>query len=822
LFKNYFRLFIHRIVHEDHRMFISKRTAIDSSGRIGYFYDACRDEIVFPLESSLQIHPEKIQETRKCELIHCRREKYPNLLKTIDIDDASRLGLLLNLKEKKGIGRVLDYNLDKNKYTRILRYTYIKSTQKLSNDPRDVKKLIMQPKKERKATHFITQIDFGIDVAVILQLPIDENDRGVIDDVLNHIRDILLHDGDISSLTSKDIGILNKILNTKVYSNTNEISQYMSLLNVCKYIQRNKNISEHQPIVYYLRSINWLYPDYAAKDIKFTPLDEKFSNNIEDHIIRATGDIDRFTKDVKEELPKLTRQNLKNHMTEAQKQLCRLKQIFGEEIQQLMKLVVEVRSGHLPISSIKEIMDGKEPNTTKYASENLRCLIEDIKRKGDFINGLESEGFRYINVTDYNISSTDNRRSIERLLITDVEFDRILCSNDTLCKDYLLHFNQYKTQMIEERKYNPHLCLSYADFTYCPYNLQYILRLPLSIYETENNLSSKAFKPQIQSTQTQTTNRQDRHDISQTTSLSHNHSSKETDNSVKRPVSFPDDTSKRSKKSETKREQHSEDKSINIVLFGETGVGKSTFINAFANYLKFDTLKQAEKGTPIVLIPVSFLITTGDNFDEHTVNFGNADKSNNENFEHPGQSVTQQCRSYEFTVKQKIRIIDTPGFGDTRGIEQDERNMKHITEYLKTLKNIDIICFLLKPDVARLNMFFRTCILQLFSLFGSNIGDRMVFCFTNSRSTFYAPGNTGPLLREMLSTLPNNTVSFKKENAFCFDNESFRYLVALQNGISFSELDRKEYEKSWSTSVVQSKRFIDYIMLKTPQKHNQQ
>ena len=173
-------------------------------------------------------------------------------------------------------------------------------------------------------------------------------------------------------------------------------------------------------------------------------------------------------------------------------------------------------------------------------------------------------------------------------------------------------------------------------------------------------------------------------------------------------------------------------------------------------------------------------------------------------------------------MKQKIRIIDTPGFGDTRGIEQDERNMKHITEYLKTLKNIDIICFLLKPDVARLNMFFRTCILQLFSLFGSNIGDRMVFCFTNSRSTFYAPGNTGPLLRKMLNTLPNNTVSFKKENAFCFDSESFRYLVALQNGISFSELDRKEYEKSWSTSVVQSKRFIDYIMLKTPQKHNQQ
>ena len=256
-------------------------------------------------------------------------------------------------------------------------------------------------------------------------------------------------------------------------------------------------------------------------------------------------------------------------------------------------------------------------------------------------------------------------------------------------------------------------------------------------------------------------------------------------------------------------------KVINILLLGESGVGKSTFINAFINYLVFQTLKQAESATPVVLIPVSFLITTGHNFEEHTVKFGDIDSFNNEDFDHPGQSVTQQCRSYLFRIdphKQvKCRIIDTPGFGDTRGINQDDLNMQHILEYISQYDHFDAVCFLLKPNASQINSFFRVCLTQLLDLLGPRIRDNIIFCFTSARSTFYTPGDTAPLLKTILHSLPTKDVPFRKYNTFCFDNESFRYLVALQNSIRFDDQDRQEYEMSWVKSVDESKRLYRYI-----------
>ncbi|CAG8810303.1 5023_t:CDS:2, partial [Dentiscutata erythropus] len=211
-------------------------------------------------------------------------------------------------------------------------------------------------------------------------------------------------------------------------------------------------------------------------------------------------------------------------------------------------------------------------------------------------------------------------------------------------------------------------------------------------------------------------------------------------------------------------------KEVNILLLGETGVGKSTFINALYNYLRFDTLDDALCGHMEILIPSKFTVTD-DNYDLKTIKLGD---DSNENLENVGMSATQTCREYQFELGDVIiRFIDSPGIGDTRGVDKDKENLENILKFISNYEYLNGIC------------------------------------------------DTLPALKEQLHRLEQRSgveIKTNKETMYCFDNESFRFLAASKNGVNFGEMDKTSFTESWKRSVAESVRLLQYLGFRDPHK----
>ena len=144
---------------------------------------------------------------------------------------------------------------------------------------------------------------------------------------------------------------------------------------------------------------------------------------------------------------------------------------------------------------------------------------------------------------------------------------------------------------------------------------------------------------------------------------------------------------------------------------------------------------------------------TDDEGEETVIAFG--EDSNEELIE--GQSATQFPREYTFeTETRRYNLIDTPGIGHS--IEKDKENFDNILAFLTCYEKINAVVVLLKPNNAILNVALKFCVLELLAHLHKSLESNIIFAFTNSRGTFYRPGDTLPALKRLL-----------KENNVCSD-----------------------------------------------------
>lgn len=177
-------------------------------------------------------------------------------------------------------------------------------------------------------------------------------------------------------------------------------------------------------------------------------------------------------------------------------------------------------------------------------------------------------------------------------------------------------------------------------------------------------------------------------------------------------------------------------KDYNLLLLGETGVGKSTLINSLFYYLNFGSLDEAMQKDLKCIVPTKF------QFMGQEITGGKEDP--NENLKNDGGSATQYPNSHVFTFggNKLLRIIDTPGIGDTRGLDKDRKNIDNILKYISNFDHLNGICIMLKPNNSRLNISLRYCMKELLTHLHKEARNNILFLYTNSRGTFYQPGNS--------------------------------------------------------------------------------
>ncbi|XP_077772721.1 uncharacterized protein LOC144324967 [Podarcis muralis] len=219
-----------------------------------------------------------------------------------------------------------------------------------------------------------------------------------------------------------------------------------------------------------------------------------------------------------------------------------------------------------------------------------------------------------------------------------------------------------------------------------------------------------------------------------------------------------------------------------IMVMGATGSGKTTLINGMINYI--------------------LGVQWGDEF-----RFKLIDEMTGRN---QAESQTSEVMAYVVNYQEGLKIpcsltfVDTPGFGDTRGIEQDKKLVEKIQEFFSIpggIDHIDCVCFVVKASTNRLTAAEKYIFDSMLSIFGKDIKENIQFLIT------FADSQT-PLVLEAIKTADvpcakdgkGNPVHFKFNNSALFANN----VVGDGESPNFDEM-------FWKMGIISMKTYFDSL-----------
>ncbi|XP_045030883.1 uncharacterized protein LOC116925415 [Daphnia magna] len=195
-----------------------------------------------------------------------------------------------------------------------------------------------------------------------------------------------------------------------------------------------------------------------------------------------------------------------------------------------------------------------------------------------------------------------------------------------------------------------------------------------------------------------------------------------------------------------------------ILVMGATGAGKTTLINGMINYI--------------------FNVEWDDKFRFQLIREQLVGSSQS-------QSQTSGITAYDiyhtegFRIPYSLTIVDTPGYGDTKGLDRDKEITEMIRKFFEDksgIQNLDIIGFVAQASLPRLTPTQIYIFDSVLSIFGKDVEENIDFLLT------FADGQNPPILtaiaeaglpypKEPGTGLPRHH-KFNNSGFFCSNRES--------------------------------------------------